>query len=65
MAKNMHLIDAVAPFNASQMNRLFKSAMPEGSALSYDKYGKDFKLGKELSGLVGLRAVDVDPAKRN
>ena len=37
----MHLIDAVAPFNASQMNRLFKSAMPEGSALSYDKYGKD------------------------
>ena len=63
MAKIMHLIDAVAPFNASQMNRLFKSAMPEGSALSYDKYGKDFKLGKEISGLVGLRAVDVDPAR--
>ena len=63
MARMMHLIDAVAPFNASQMNRLFKSAMPEGSALSYDKYGKDFKLGKELSGLVGLRAVDVDPAR--
>jgi hypothetical protein len=63
MARTMHLIDAVAPFNASQMNRLFKSAMPEGSALSYDKYGKDFKLGKELSGLVGLRAVDVDPAR--
>ena len=61
MARTMHLIDAVAPFNASQMNRLFKSAMPEGSALSYDKYGKDFKLGKELSGLVGLRAVEVDP----
>jgi len=63
MARMMHLIDAVAPFNASQMNRLFKSAMPEGSALSYDKYGKDFKLGKELSGLVGLRAVDVDPER--
>ena len=63
MARTMHLIDAVAPFNASQMNRLFKSAMPEGSALSYDKYGKDFKLGKELSGLVGLRAVEVDPER--
>ena len=37
--------------------------MPEGSALSYDKYGKDFKLGKELSGLVGLRAVEVDPER--
>ena len=63
MARMMHLIDAVAPFNASQMNRLFKASMPEGTALSYDKYGKDYKLGKELSGLVGLRAVDVDPDK--
>ena len=63
MARMMHLIDAVAPFNASQMNRLFKASMPEGTALSYDKYGKDYKLGKELSGLVGLRAVDVDPEK--
>jgi predicted transcriptional regulator with HTH domain len=63
MARMMHLIDAVAPFNASQMNRLFKASMPEGTALSYDKYGKDYKLGKELSGLVGLRAVDVEPEK--
>ncbi len=63
MARMMHLIDAVAPFNASQMNRLFKASMPEGSALSYDKYGKDYELGKELSGLVGLRAVDVEPEK--
>ena len=63
MARMMHLIDAVAPFNASQMNRLFKASMPEGTALSYDKYGKDYELGKELSGLVGLRAVDVDPEK--
>ena len=63
MARMMHLIDAVAPFNASQMNRLFKASMPEGSALSYGKYGKDYELGKELSGLVGLRAVDVEPEK--
>ena len=63
MARMKHLIDAVAPFNASQMNRLFKASMPEGSALSYDKYGKDYELGKELSGLVGLRAVDVEPEK--
>ena len=63
MARMMHLIDAVAPFNASQMSRLFKASMPEGTALSYDKYGKDYKLGKELSGLVGLRAVDVEPEK--
>ena len=63
MARMMHLIDAVAPFNASQMNRLFKASMPEGTALSYDKYGKDYKLSKELSGLVGLRAVDVEPEK--
>ena len=63
MAKMMHLIDAVAPFNASQMNRLFKASLPEGSALSFDKYGQDFKLSKELSGLVGLRAVDVEPER--
>jgi hypothetical protein len=63
MAKIMHLIKAVAPFNASQMNRLFKSAMPEGSAISYDKYGKDYKFGKELVGLLGLRPIEVDPQR--
>jgi len=63
MAKIMHLIKAVAPFNASQMGRLFKSAMPEGSVISYDKYGKDYKFGKELVGLLGLRPIEVDPQR--
>jgi len=29
--------------------------------LSLDKYGRRFDLGKELAGMVGLRAVDVKP----
>ena len=56
-----NLIEALAPLNANQLNRLFKSALPEDSMLSLDKYGRRFDLGKELAGMVGLRAVDVKP----
>jgi len=56
-----NLVEALAPLNANQLNRLFKSALPEDSMLSLDKYGRRFDLGKELAGMVGLRAVDVKP----
>ena len=56
-----NLVEALAPLNANQLNRLFKSALPQDSMLSLDKYGRRFDLGKELAGMVGLRAVDVKP----
>ena len=61
MAQVLHLSKTLAPLNASQLNRLFKSALPEDSMLSLDKYGRRFDLGKELAGMVGLRAIDVNP----
>ena len=29
----------------------------------FNKYGKEFTLGKELLGMVGLRQIDVDPGE--
>ena len=56
-----NLVEALAPLNANQLNRLFKSALPQDSMLSLDKYGRRYDLGKELAGMVGLRAIDVKP----
>jgi hypothetical protein len=50
-----NLVEALAPLNANQLNRLFKSALPQDSMLSLDKYGRRFDLGKELAGMVGLK----------
>ena len=61
MAQVGHLTEALAPLNANQLNRLFRSALPDDSTLSMDKYGRQYDLGKELAGMVGLRAVDVNP----
>jgi hypothetical protein len=61
MAQVGHLTEALAPLNANQLNRLFRSALPDDSTLSIDKYGRQYDLGKELAGMVGLRAVDVNP----
>ena len=56
-----NLVEALAPLNANQLNRLFRSALPDDMMLSRDKYGRQFDLGKELAGMVGLRAVEVKP----
>jgi len=61
MAQVGHLTEALAPLNANQLNRLFRSALPDDITLSMDKYGRQYDLGKELAGMVGLRAVDVNP----
>jgi hypothetical protein len=62
-AQIKHLLTALAPFNASQLDRLFRSSFPAGSEIKFDKYGREYELGKELSGMVGLRAIDVDAAR--
>jgi hypothetical protein len=62
-AQIKHLVEAVAPLNFSQLDRLVRSSLPEGSEIKYDKYGREYQLGKELSGMVGLRAIDVNPAE--
>ena len=53
----------MAPFNANQLNRLFRASLPEDSTLARDRYGREYDLGKELAGMVGLRNIDVEPAR--
>ena len=37
-AQIKHLVEAVAPLNFSQLDRLVRSSLPEGSEIKYDKY---------------------------
>ena len=62
-AQVKHLVEAMAPFNANQLNRLFRASLPEDSTLARDRFGREYDLGKELAGMVGLRNVDVEPAR--
>ena len=53
-----HLIKAAAPFSIPQFKRM-------GLAINedFDKYGQSYELGNELAGFVGMRVVDVNPAR--
>ena len=53
-----HLVESQMPFSAKQMSRL-------GLVVSEktDDYGNRFELGDEGAGLVGFRAIEVDPEK--
>jgi hypothetical protein len=58
-----HLIEAQAPFNWNQLERLGMSVLPQDSLGRFDARGNEFKLGNEALGIIGFRKVDVDPAK--
>ena len=61
-----NVMTALAPLNASQLNRLrlsIKGAVDDDDPDRFNKYGKEFTLGKELLGMVGLRQIDVDPGE--
>ena len=53
-----HLVKAAAPFSYEQFKRM-------GIAINedFDKYGQSYELGNELAGFVGMRVVDVNPAR--
>ena len=58
-----HLVEAQAPFNWKQLNRMKLSLYPADSEGRFDERGNEYQFGNELSGIAGLRAVEIDPAK--
>ena len=61
--KIYHLVEALAPFNANQLNRLYKAALPKDTELRFDRFGREYELGKELAGMVGLRMIEANPER--
>ena len=53
-----HLSEALMPFSAPQIQRLYRSALDKA-----DERGQKFELPDELAGFAGFRAVKVDPLK--
>jgi hypothetical protein len=59
-----HLVEAQAPFNWKQLQRLGFSIQPINRLTGkFDERGNEYELGNELAGIAGLRRVDVDPEK--
>ena len=58
-----HLVEAQAPLNWRQLERLGISMLPVDSKGSFDERGNQYELGNEALGIAGLRRVDVDPKK--
>ena len=66
MAIMKHLVEAQMPFSAGQINRIFKAGLNEIDITEkgkFDKYGQVFELGDEMAGLVGFRAVPLNPER--
>jgi hypothetical protein len=58
-----HLVEAQAPLNWKQLQRLGISMMPVDAKGSFDERGNQYEFGNEALGIAGLRRVDVDPNK--
>jgi hypothetical protein len=58
-----HLVEAQAPLNWKQLQRLGVSMMPVDAKGSFDERGNQYEFGNEALGIAGLRRVDVDPNK--
>jgi len=58
-----HLVEAVAPLNWKQMERIGLSMFPTNSQGRFDKRGNEYQFGNELAGIAGLRRVEVKPEK--
>ena len=58
-----HLVDSQLPGSIEQFKRFDLAIEPVDIFQSgkFDKYGKQYELSDELLGIVGLRAVKVDP----
>ena len=57
-----HLVKSQAPLNWQQLKRLKLSMKPENSKERFDVRGREYEFGNELAGIVGARAVEIDPA---
>ena len=62
----LHILKSQAPFSADQLKRIGMGALNEVNVTQkgkFNEYGETYELGNELGGLVGFRAVEVNPAK--
>ena len=61
-----HIFKSQAPFSVDQLKRIGMGTLKEVGVTEkgvFNKYGETYELGNELGGLVGFRAVEVNPAK--
>ena len=58
-----HLVEAQAPLNWKQLERLGISMFPVDSQGRFDERGNEYEFGNEAAGIFGLRRVEVNPEK--
>ena len=58
-----HLIEAQAPLNWKQLERLGLSMFPSDSEGRFSERGDEYTFGNEALGILGMRRVDVNPKK--
>lgn len=58
-----HLVEAQAPLNWKQLERLGMSLLPVDSTGRYNKRGEEYDFGNEAAGIIGMRKIKIDPAK--
>ena len=58
-----HLVEAQAPLNWKQLQRLGLSMWPVDSQGRFDERGNEYQFGNEVAGIAGMRRVEVNPEK--
>ena len=58
-----HLTKAQAPFNWKQLERLNLSIKATDDKGRFDDRGREYEFGNEIAGIIGARAVEIEPEK--
>ena len=58
-----HLIQSQAPLNWKQLERINLSMKPTDDVGRIDDRGRQYELGNEALGIIGFRAIEIDPEK--
>ena len=59
----MHLVQSQAPLNWKQLERIGLSMKPTNDVGRLDDRGNQYELGNEALGIMGFRAIEIDPEK--
>ena len=58
-----HLIQSQAPLNWKQLQRIGLSMKPVDDVGRFDDRGREYELGNEVAGIIGARAIEIEPEK--
>ena len=58
-----HLVEAQAPLNWKQLQRLGLSILPTDSTGRFTERGEEYEFGNEIAGVLGMRKIKVEPEK--